>query len=69
MLWEAWLGSFCWGSFSFPTVDAQEGTVPMLDVTEQELGAQPWVLRQHKVSPKTTQDYLLQLTAMGEGCP
>lgn len=41
----------------------------MLDVTEQELGAQPRVLRQHKVSPKTTQDYLLQLTAMGEGCP
>lgn len=40
-LWEAWQGSFCRDSFSFPTVEEDEGSFPRLTRGSARLGLSP----------------------------
>ena len=69
MLWEAQPGSFCWGSFGFPTVEEHGGPFPMLDVREREVGAQPRGLGQPQLGPRTTRGLLVKASRDGQGGP
>lgn len=61
MLWEAWQGSFCRDSFSFPTVEEDEGSFPCLTQGSGRLGLSPkgrgsprWVPGPHRGSVKAS---------------
>lgn len=66
MLWEAWQGSFCRDSFSFPTVEEDEGSFPHKGVGGW--GSAP----RAEAAPGGSLHYtgaLLKLAGMGERVP